>query len=74
MLIAVTIWLAISIIIWLFARPKIEVLGTVASVSLWAIAFGLCAAVDFDWWGTMDPLGWLNAMFAGPTEWILGKV
>ena len=74
MLMSAVVWLIMSSLMWLIKRPKLSVKGSLTGASLWAIAFAMCAAVDFEWWSRLDPLGWLDALFAGPTEWVLGKV
>ena len=68
MLYALGIWFAFSVMFSAFQKNLSNLWKQPLGLFLWALAFAICVAVDFNWWGTFDPLGWLG-IFEKMTEW-----
>ena len=73
MLVCLGIWCAIYVAISAVQKSLSHVWKQPVALFLWALAFVMCAAVDFGWWSDLDPLGWLN-IFGIMTTLLIGKV
>ena len=73
MLYALGIWFAFSVMFAAFQKNLANLWKQPVGLFLWALALAICAAVDFDWWGKVDPLGWLG-IFGKITEWFFNHM
>ena len=73
MLVCLSFWFAMYVAISAVQKSLANLWKQPVALFLLALAFVMCAAIDFGWWSDFDPLTWLN-IFGIMTKLLIGEV